>query len=302
MVRILHVSDLHVECSLAGVPVRELLSKRLLALIASRALRSHRFRRAREKVEALRELADLHAVDVVVATGDLTLLGTHPELRNVREVLAPLGAAPRSLVAIPGNHDVYLPDAVRDRRFDRYFEPFLTADRPDLATDDRYPLVRYLGDEVVLLAVNSARPNPQPWRSSGFIPVRQLEGLERALGDREVRARFPIVATHYAPRLPDGRPDTRRHGLVNGEALLDTLRRARCGMLIHGHVHRCYSLAPPRVPLPIFAAGSTTEDGREGLWLYEIDASGGTATRGRWAGDRYALDPTSRVRLSWPAV
>lgn len=300
MVRILHVSDLHVESALADVPLRELASKRFLALVASRLLRSHRFRHARAKIAALRDLVAEEGVDAVVATGDFTLLGTHPELRQASEVVAPLGGVRHGLLAIPGNHDVYLPDAIRDRRFDRYFAPYLASDRPDLATDGRWPIVRFLGDDAVVIAVNSARPNPQPWRSSGRIPEAQLEGLVRALGDAEVRRRFPIVATHYAPRLPNGRKDTLRHGLVNGEALLRALDRGRAGMLIHGHVHRCYALRSPLVPLPIFAAGSTTEDGREGLWLYEVGPRGGSALRGGWERDRYRLDPKTRTAVAWP--
>jgi 3',5'-cyclic AMP phosphodiesterase CpdA len=141
---------------------------------------------------------------------------------------------------------------------------------------------------VALVAVNSARPNPQPWRSSGAIPPAQLAALVKVLADDRVRDRFVFVITHYAPRLANGKPDKLMHGLDNADELLSICADLPRGAILHGHVHRCFRVRVPGVRPAMFGAGSTTQDGREGLWLFEIGANS-TATRGTWATDRYVL-------------
>ena len=41
----------------------------------------------------------------------------------------------------------------------------------------------------------------------------------------------------------------------------------------------------------VLCSGSTTQEGREGLWVLDMDPSGVTATPGRWSADRYELEP-----------
>ena len=47
---------------------------------------------------------------------------------------------------------------------------------------------------------------------------------------------------------------------------------------------------------PIFGAGSVTDAGREGLWLFEVDAGKLRATPGSWRGDAYATDEAAAVQ------
>jgi hypothetical protein len=155
--------------------------------------------------------------------------------------------------------------------------------------DEYWPIVRLVGDSVAVVAVNSARPNPQPWRSSGLIPQDQIAALRRILRDPQVRSRFVFIITHYAPRLADGRPDTPLHGLVNADDFLQACADVPNGAILHGHVHRCFSLRVPGIGPAIFGAGSTTHDLREGLWLFDVSDVGIRAVRGRWDGLRYVL-------------
>jgi hypothetical protein len=108
-----------------------------------------------------------------------------------------------------------------------------------------------------------------------------------------------FVITHYAPRLADGRPDTFTHGLENAEELLRICADLPRAAILHGHVHRCFSVAVPGVRPTIFGAGSTTQDHREGLWLFDVGPAGLEAARGTWEGAAYALT-TDRVRIEWP--
>ena len=292
MLRVLHFSDVHVQAPLAGVPWTELANKRAVGLAVLKVFKERRHRDNAEKLEALVRFAREQQVDAVVCTGDHTALGTWPELEHARRALDPFTRTPHGLVTVPGNHDIYLPGAVRDRRFETTFADLLTSDLPQLCVDGPWPLVRLIGDDVAVVAINSARPNPQPWRSSGRIPPAQLGALATVLDHPEVRGRFVVLATHYAPRLESGRPDYARHGLVNAQALLSVCERVDRGVLLHGHVHHRYHVRIPGLSMPVLGAGSATDRGREGLWLLEVPPSGpARATPGRWTGGDYALEP-----------
>jgi hypothetical protein len=113
-----------------------------------------------------------------------------------------------------------------------------------------------------------------------------------------LRDRFVFVITHYAPRLADGRPDTFLHGLVNADELLHICADLPRGAILHGHVHRCFSVKLPGVRPTIFGAGSTTQEEREGLWVFEVGAAAMRAVRGRWEADRYVLT-NDELRVQW---
>ncbi len=289
--RILHFSDVHVDVPPSAVPMRDWLGKRLVGGLNHALRRRPHFARAREKLARLVELATAEQVDLALGTGDFTILGTEPELAAAAAAVAPLAALPLGLVVLPGNHDLYLADGVREGRFARHFDAWMPTDCPDLGADDGWPRVRLLPG-VAIVSVASARPNPEPWRSSGRVPDAQLAGLRRALVDPRLRGRFVIVATHYAPRKDGGQPDSALHGLENADALLEALGDVERGCLVHGHIHKHYRLQLPGVRPSILCAGSTTQEGREGLWVLDVDAAGNAmATPGRWDDARgYVLE------------
>lgn len=294
MIRILHFSDIHLERD-RGVLGRYVaglrLDKRALGLANLILRRRRRFRHAPEKVAALAPLLDAHRVDYVLCTGDYTALGADGELAHARRAIDPLTRAPLGYGTVPGNHDVYVKDP---GDFASRFGAFLETDLPDYrAPDSPYPWVRLLGDGLAVVGVDSARPNPQPWRSSGRIPAPQLDALERLLGAPELADRFVIVATHYAPRLENGQPDAPLHGLVNADELFHALRPARRGMVAFGHVHRRYRVRVPECPLLLSGAGSATDDKSNAIWLYEVDDTPGagqaTAYPGDWDAGRWVI-------------
>lgn len=286
-VRVLHISDVHVDVPLRNVPWDSWMGKRLLGGANLMLRRGKHFRRVREKMIALDRFRREREVDLVLCTGDYTVLGTEAELAAAREVIDPLTKAPLGFVTVPGNHDVYLPDAIG--RFERFFGDLLGTDLPEHRVDERWPIVRIVGDTIAVVAVDSARPNPQPWRSSGRIPDAQVEALGRIFADPRLADRFVFVITHYAPRRADGRPDDFSHGLLNADAFLRELRAVDRGAVLHGHVHHCFRVALPGLAPNLFGAGSTTQDDREGLWLFDVAPERVTAARGGWVRDRYDL-------------
>jgi 3',5'-cyclic AMP phosphodiesterase CpdA len=280
--RILHFSDVHVDVPPSAIPLRDWLGKRIVGGLNHALRRRKYFVRSREKLAALARFAENERVDLALGTGDFTILGTQPEIRAASDAVRPLASRPSGLTVLPGNHDLYLGDGVRDDRFGRAFDAWMGTDCPDLGADDGWPRVR-LFEGVALVSIASARPNPEPWRSSGRVPDAQLAGLRRVLVDSRLRGRFVIVATHYAPRKESGQPDSLLHGLENADALLDALRGVERGCLVHGHIHKRYRLDLPGVRPSILCAGSTTQEGREGLWMIDVEAgASATATPGRW--------------------
>jgi 3',5'-cyclic AMP phosphodiesterase CpdA len=239
-------------------------------------------------------------VDLCVCTGDYTALGTDPELSLAREAIEPLTKAPRGFVTVPGNHDVYLPDALEDRRFERHFGDLLGTDLPELAVDGTWPQVRLVDDDLAIIAVNSSRPNPELTRSSGRVPEAQLDALGTILEHPRVAGRFAIVATHYALRRADGQPDRPTHGLENDAALIGALARVERGVFLHGHIHRRYHQRVPGLRMDVCGAGSATQAGREGFWVIDVEGRSAIATPGTFRDGRYVLEPEAAVRLGSP--
>jgi len=296
MIRVLHLSDVHVDVPIWRMPLRELLGKRLLGAGNLLLRRRPLFADARAKLEKLARFAEREAVDLVVCTGDYTALGTVPELEAARAAIEPLARRPLGFVTVPGNHDLYVPDTLRDSRFERIFGDLLGSDWPEHSVDGGWPAVRLYDPDLAVVALNSARPNPQPWRSSGRIPDAQLRALGELLADPRLRGRTLLIATHYAPRLRDGKPDRWNHGLENADELLAVCARAPRAALLHGHIHWRYHIVP-QSGLHQFGAGSATHAGREGIWLFEVEHNHLRAVPGGFEGGDYRLDPSAAVEF-----
>lgn len=278
------------------MPWRQMVNKRLLGGANLALRRRKRFDRAREKLAALATYAQSNAIDVGVCTGDYTALGTEPELRAARVAVEPLVRMPVGFVTVPGNHDVYLPDGVREGRFERHFGDLLSTDWPEYVVDDGWPRVRLFGEDLAVVTINSARPNPQPWRSSGRVPEPQVHALARLLADARLADRVVLVATHYAARRRDGTPDARLHGMENADAVLEACGVHPRAALLHGHIHWRYHLGLDGLP-PMFGAGSATDAGREGAWLFEVEPGALRAVPLGWRDDRWQPEEDRSVQV-----
>jgi 3',5'-cyclic AMP phosphodiesterase CpdA len=287
--RVLHFTDVHLTVPPSQVPWRDWLGKRLLGEVNYLLRRRPYFADAVKKVAALIEFVQAKDVELVLSTGDHTLLGTEAEYQLAQRALLPLVQGHRQFVHLPGNHDLYLSDTVKERRFERYFGDTLRSDYPEYQVDGSWPLVRLMGTRVAVVAVNSARPNPAPWRASGSISDSQLGALQGILREPRLVGRFVFVLVHHAPLRADGSADRASHGLVNAAQFLKICAQLERGAILHGHIHHCYRLERTGARPAIFNAGSTTHAGREGMWLFELDQQEGRATRVKWERDRYVL-------------
>lgn len=285
MTRVLHLSDVHVERGFADVPWTRFLDKRAVGWTNLTLRRRRHYWDAPDVLARLATWARGAGVDVLVLSGDLSALGTEPELAEARRALEPLFAAVGEVVVLPGNHDVYV---ARDGAFEAHFGDLLRTDLPELSVDGVWPQVRLFGDGLAVVAVESARPNPQVMRSSGCVPGAQLAALSRALQHPELSRRLTLVTSHYGLRRPSGRLDSPSHGLDNAEAFERALASG-AGAYLHGHIHRRFWLWRPGQAAPYFCAGSSTHRGHEGGWVFDVDRGRASARLLRADGEAFAL-------------
>jgi 3',5'-cyclic AMP phosphodiesterase CpdA len=286
MSRILHFSDVHFPLTWDMLAVPGMIHpKRILALVNYLLRRQTRFRNAPQKWEAFLSFVEHSHFDAVICTGDLTAMGLPGELDAARKRLAPLLERP-DFVLLPGNHDLYLPGKAAEW-YDRIFP---TTQRTNILCPDDgapYPFIKLVGQDTALLVLNSAKPNPLIWRSSGRISPEQMQAARELLSASalELRLRHLVVATHY--NIDDD--DSSLHGLENRLQVRQFLEEINCSMLIHGHIHH-HGKTPIEGFLPqVYCAGSLTYRRREGFWVYTVEDQI-TAQAGTWNGREYVLN------------
>jgi hypothetical protein len=123
---------------------------------------------------------------------------------------------------------------------------------------------------VAIVGLKSPRVPVVPGASFGVIGRKQLEGLDAALADSRLHGRAVLIVVHHAPLNKAGRPDKPHHGLVDARALFRLVRGPRFAVL-HGHIHHRYHHEPTAERPHIFGAGSSTQEGREGYWLINVE-------------------------------
>jgi 3',5'-cyclic AMP phosphodiesterase CpdA len=282
LIRIAHVSDLHV-LSRTHAHWRRIVFNKRMTGYANLLLQRGRVHR-RDYLQAVLAAATAHA-DHLVVTGDVTNLSLEHEYE---EACALLDEAARrtEVTVVPGNHDIYLPVTLHERRFPHHFAKYLASDLPELARDlaaGRYPSVKLRGP-LAIISLSSAVPRP-PFVAAGYAGHAQLEALEAVLAHPEVRGRMPVLLIHHPPVDPRPRILRLRDGLVDAEAFRRSLAGLARGLVLFGHTHvrvRCaLPTAKGRVDV-ISASGGALDhpDGavRAGFNLYEFDEDGNLAS------------------------
>ena len=275
MIRIAHISDLHVLSS-TGAQWRHIIFNKRLTGYANLILRRGRVHR-REYLLAALSAAVVRA-DHLVVTGDITNLSLEHEYEEAR-VLLDEAARRTEVTVVPGNHDIYLPSTHRRRRFPHYFGQFLQSDLPQLARDlpaGPFPCVKLRGG-LAIIGLSSAVPRP-PFIASGYVGRAQLEAFEAVLAHPEVRRRTPIVLIHHPPVDTRPRITQLRDGLVDAAGLRSSLAPLPRGLVLFGHLHlrvRC-ELPTLSGKLDVIGASGAALDHpdrsvRAGFNLYEFD-------------------------------
>ena len=283
--RILHFSDVHLPFPPGAFHSPELLHpKRILALLNYYLRRNAKYAEALQKLHGLLDFLRREPVDYVLYTGDTFNFGLEREfIAGAPRIAEVLALARRGALAVPGNHDLYTGASLIHHR--RHLAPLVRSDLPETATPTGFPLVRWLGDDAVAIAFNTARPHFAFWNSSGRVPVLELDALQRLLDLPEIAARrFIFLMTHY-PFDEAGF----LHGLRNSRALLRLLRGRENLVLLHGHNHRPYTYFLPDTSIPLYCAGSLSKAGGESFWLFDLFGDSLNARRGAWRNARFTL-------------
>lgn len=282
--RVVHLTDLHVQ---VRPRVGELRGKRLAAT-ANLYLMGRRAKFDPVVQRAAVDAALAQAPDVVVVTGDLTAQATDAEFETAHHLLAPiLDQVPT--VLIPGNHDTYVPAAVRKNRIGQLFGAAMGPDR-------RLPYLVQHG-EVAFLAIETCRAH---LLSSGHTPRRQLhqarELLDQAWPDDS--RPFVFLIQHYPLLGRDGlpyRPAAR--ALNNAKDVLEFLAQTRrIDAVLHGHEHHGFRTMVPTAagPIPVFDPGASgyawlpSQDRTAHFNVYDVDHQGlHTVSRYCWDGGEF---------------
>jgi len=283
--RILHFSDIHLPFPEGAFHTPTLLHpKRLVALLNFYLRRGTKYAEAYQKLNGLREFLQREPVDYLLYTGDALNFGLEREFTVAAPRLTEiLSLARQGSLAVPGNHDLYAGDSIAFHR--KYFADQLRSDLPETTTPTGFPLVRWMGEEAVAIAFNTACPHFNFWNSSGRVPAPELKALQSLLDRPDIIGRAHIfLMTHY-PFDEAGY----FHGLRNSKALLGLLRGRDNLVLLHGHNHRPYTYIIPDTSTPLYCAGSLSKNGEESFWLFDLFGNTLNARRGRWHNARFIL-------------
>jgi 3',5'-cyclic AMP phosphodiesterase CpdA len=267
-----HLSDLH----LAARPrLSELPNKRGLGFI--------NWQRGRKKVhradvlDAITRDLKACAPDHIAVTGDLVNLSLPAEYARARDWLKTLGP-PSDVTVTLGNHDVYVPGAVRLPA--EFWGEYMRGD--DSAEPGTFPFLRRRG-AVALIVLSSAVPTA-PLLATGRLGERQLSGLAALLD--ETSGWYRVVLIHHPP-VGSARRHLRR--LTDAKQFRQVLAAKGAELVLHGHDHRrsVIWLDGPRRSIPVVGVPSASAaaphhrehaggfnifriDGEPGAWHCEV--------------------------------
>ncbi|MDR0993784.1 MAG: metallophosphoesterase [Verrucomicrobiota bacterium] len=287
--RILHFSDVHLPFPPGFFRTGEMLHpKRMIALVNFVLRRSGKYARGVQKLNGLADFLRREPVDYLLYTGDSLNQGLECEyMQAARRLAEVICLARRGGLAVPGNHDYYTSGAMAHYR--RYMAPVLpSTDLPDATTESGFPLVRFMENSAVAIALNSSVPHVPFWDSSGRLDDAELASLGRLLKQERIVGRKHIfLMTHYPFLDTDA-----LHGLRNSQPLFQLLKGHSNVVLLHGHNHRIYVRQAPELDIPVYCAGSLTKEGAESFWLFELFGGGLNPRQGVWKNARFVLrDP-----------
>ncbi len=218
-----HITDIHYPVP-SCFQLRDLMSKRITGavnlLVSSR--RSFRPHLLKSLLSHLRGIGVSH----LMITGDLVNLAYPEEYLRVRTHFEESGFEPHQVSVVPGNHDAYLPDAVRHEIFWENLGPYAWAAGPK-----DYPVVRTVGP-IEIIGLSTALPTALGM-AYGELGADQLQRLEALLKKRSGRTRVLLI--HHAP-CPGA--ESWHDGLVDGAHLRRLLWKHGVDLILHGHEHR----------------------------------------------------------------
>jgi 3',5'-cyclic AMP phosphodiesterase CpdA len=279
MFTLAHLSDLHL-----SVPphLAELVGKRGLGYI--NWLRKRKYIHRPEILDAITRDVRMCGADHIAVGGDLTNLSLRAEYLRTRGWLEALGAA-ADVTAVPGNHDVYVPQAQPYAA--EFWGDYMRGD--DGAECGVFPFLRRRAN-IALIALCSGVPTG-PFLATGRLGTDQLARLVQML--EQTRGQFRVVLIHHPPVSPLRRYLRR---LTDAAEFRRVLAEKGAELVLHGHDHRrsLVELAGPRGTIPavgVQSASARAAHGNEDAAGYNIFRI--ADERGRWRCEMLARERAS---------
>jgi 3',5'-cyclic AMP phosphodiesterase CpdA len=267
MIRLVHISDIHLTCRPLGWRGKDFFTKRLPGWINLRWLgRAHRFRYSWEILQAFAKEIQAKPPDRIIFSGDATGLGFENELDVGTRSLGVNDLNGLPGFAVPGNHDYYTPKVAASGAFEKQFAPWQTGERIHGAT---YPFAQRVGP-VWLIGVNSCKGNRLFWDATGHVDDAQLRRFQDLL--KRLSPGLRVLVTHYPIARPNGEPERSDHCLLNLAELIKVATEGDVCLWLHGHQHVPYVLQRSDfVPITTIGAGSLTQTGHWSYFEYRLN-------------------------------
>jgi 3',5'-cyclic AMP phosphodiesterase CpdA len=216
-----------------------------------------------------------------VVTGDLTFSAEPREFERAADLLRPFADAGK-LTVVPGNHDVWTEDSVETARFLRAIGPDGKGMRKAAPS---YPHVVPLGDDAVVVALDTARYGDDPWETPGRIGGEQLRVARELVREHSKAGRAVLLAFHHHVVLPPERMPSdvkiARMCLADADKVVRLVAELPIAAVLHGHRHTAFRVDLPGASgiTPVLCAGSASRVADEPVrraraYVYEVDRSG----------------------------
>lgn len=269
MFTLAHLSDPHIP-PLPEPTWQELLGKRVTGYINWR--RKRRFIHDGAVLERLIDDLKRQAPDHIAVTGDLANIALAAEFARGRDWLEHLGSS-RDVSLVPGNHDIYVPEAALFAA--RQWGSYMTDD----AGTPGFPYVRKRGN-IALIGVSSGVPTA-PFLATGWIGTTQLTALAAQLETLKNEGFFRVVMIHHPPVTKAAR----HKQLLDAAVFRQVISRHGAELILHGHDHLhminwLYGPDETRVPaigVPSASAVPGTDKDAAAYHLYVIDSQPGAS-------------------------
>ncbi len=227
---LIHITDLH----FYQFPkkISKLLNKRILGCINWELNRKKRF--DFNNTERFLNLLKKYKNTSIVITGDLTVTSLEEEFHIAKDFIDKIREKGFPVFVIPGNHDYYTFESVRQKRYETLFSEY--------SISNTYPAMVPMPNGIKLILLYTVRPNILS--SRGEIDKKQIQQLKEILSSLDQPA---IICAHY-PILHHTREyySSYSRRLKNADLLRKAIIQTSVPTLyIAGHVHH-YSLTPDK--------------------------------------------------------
>lgn len=249
--KIVHISDLHF--SHITLNPNQFINKRWIGNMNLIFFRKHVYQI--EHLPHLPELFNALDIDHVCITGDFSSLSLDSEFAAGKQFVESIS---QPVHFLPGNHDCYIKEVERTRRF---YDFFLSEDLKNKRVEKKH-----LGKGWWWVGLDCAIATP-PFYALGCFSERMEEELERILAEIPKRDRV-IIGNHF-PLYTTNRS---MHDLQRAHELQELIKRHnQVKLYLHGHDHSYYIKDKRAEGLPlVFNSGSAAHRPDGTFFLFEL--------------------------------